>query len=140
MEPNPAPLHAAATRGGRDVNRALARREKIPKRRRTYVTQDRPFPAGKHRRHPSRLLRKGAVTDGIDPTMESMQSSCPHPAGHAAAIHPSHGKLPRGDHPMLGESDLGYLAIERVDFLSHTDTKSTRPGDSPPAVVDFGWL
>jgi hypothetical protein len=81
---------------------------------------------GKDGRHPTAVVTGGTVTDGVDAPVDAVQASRANPPGHAALIYPRRKQLRNVYDSVLSPRDLSDLDVgRRVEFLSHSESKST---------------
>lgn len=72
------------------------------------------------------------MANRVDTPIEAVQPSTPNPARYRALVEASGMELLDRDDPMLAGGYSGEDRVRRVDFLSHTESKSPRPLNSPP--------
>jgi hypothetical protein len=85
-----------------------------------------------HRRYPAAPLAEPRVTNGMDASMNTVESASAHPTGDAVAVNPGHTQLGEGDHPALTRGDLGKPGLGSGGFLSHFDQESAgKPAGAP---------
>lgn len=65
------------------------------------MTEDGPGPTSQDRSHPPALHRHTAMTNGVDPLMEAVQSSRPYSASHRVIADSPLPKLSDRDDAML---------------------------------------
>ncbi len=75
------------------------------------------------------------MPDGIDAPVDGVQPAGGDAAADRRRADAKGQQLPTGDAPVLPRRERRKTVIEvrRVGFFSHSEKKSTRPLDSPPA-------
>jgi len=67
------------------------------------------------------------MTHGVDAAVEAVQASRADAPRQSALVDPNLSKLHHGDNSMLPSGDSSQPSVRGVAFLSHTESKSTRP-------------
>src|SRR4249919_374783 len=122
----------------RDVDRSGDRPQETPKGCRAPVAQNRALSTGEHRSHPSPLLGGTRVANRIDTLMQTMQPPKSRSPRYPAGAQSSRQELAVRDHTMLPRRSPGDDRVGPGEFLPHSDIKSPRLPDSPPAIPIAG--
>jgi hypothetical protein len=69
----------------------------------------------------------------VDAVVQSMKAAEMNSSGDPALLDTSEVKLPNRDHSVLSGGDLRQVSVGWGAFLSHSESKSTRPSISPPS-------
>jgi len=82
---------------------------------------------GQHRRHPPGLDRDRSVSDGIDTSMQAIETTMGDPGADHLLGQPDLPELPPPHHPVLTARESGDLSVEnlRVEFWLLSNRKST---------------
>lgn len=67
------------------------------------------------------------MTYRVDATVKAVQASSLHPPSDSALVDPDESKFLCRHDSMLPSRNLSEPCIRRVAFLSHTESKATRP-------------
>jgi hypothetical protein len=123
---------AARGRGDRDVDRTFDGFEEAPERRGGAVAEDGALAAGENGGHPAPVPAEASVSHGVDAAVDAVEAPELQAPRGRTLVDAHAAELLNGDHAVLPSSDSRHLNIASVDFLSHSESKSTGPSTSPP--------
>ncbi len=134
VNPYPLSLPASVSAGKGDINWPVLRRQQPPQRRGTAVTEDGGFTCRQDRRHPLSLVARCGVADGIDATVEAVQTTSTHTSQHSRLADAGLSQLVDVNDAVLAPGNGRNSGI-RGAFPAHTVVKAPGPADSPPTSI-----
>lgn len=95
------------------------------------MADNRTIATGESSCHPPTVLRDSGVADGVHATVNSMEPARFHATNDPGSTQSRFLELSQGHHSVLPTADDCDPPFWPVDFVPHTDTKSTGNPSSP---------
>jgi hypothetical protein len=124
VQTNVPALRPAPTTTDRDIDRSSGRLQQLPQLGGAPVTDNRSLATSKRGCHPSGMLRKPRMTDGVHAAMNPVQTTGFHATSHTGSAHSDCSELSRRRHAVLLAGNPRYFSVGLGDFVPHTETKS----------------
>ena len=96
--------------------------KQAPKDRGGAVAKDRSLAVSEDCGHPAPVEAQAAVANRVDAAVDAMELATIDAISNGASTQASGFQLPASEHAMLPRGNHGYLAIGRVDLLTHVGT------------------
>jgi hypothetical protein len=123
---------ATRGRGGRDVDRAVERLQEAPEDRGGAVTEDRALAAGEDGGHEAPVEAQAPMADGVDAAVNAVEAAAGDSTRNRALIDTRLVEQRDSDRTVLARCDPRHRRVTSVDFLSHSESKSTGAWILPP--------